>query len=73
MCVKCRGDGELPRGRRKGLKEAFRGIRSASRCYTETDKNYLLMRSFKDYCEGGIFYETMENIIYTVLSGVEGS
>ncbi len=77
MCVKCHPDGELPDGRSAWL---YQGARYMFRIPLLHIDNRMLyqgmdvklirlpaMRSFKDYCKGGIFYEKNEDTIYRFL------
>ena len=70
MCVKCQSDGELPAGR-KAINNGLFAVHVPHPAATHRQCIYLLMRSFKDYCKGGIFYEETKNSVYRFLSRVE--
>ena len=61
MCVKCQPDGELPEGRKASEKFQCLRYRFCIPLLHMTDIDYEIsckipaMRSFKDYCKGGIF------------------
>lgn len=67
MCVKCQSDGELPAGR-KAINNGLFAVHVPHPAATHRQCIYLLMRSFKDYCKGGIFYETNETTVCRLLA-----